>query len=70
MTVDVHGDWWTTTSSASKSKERAPSTNPASPCSMIRKNGSRARKSSMLSINRQTLSGLGFRPPVVGLAGW
>src|ERR1700722_14278742 len=34
-----------TTSSASRSKKCSPSASPATPCSMIRKNGSRAWKS-------------------------
>src|SRR5580693_4584882 len=37
-----------TTSAASRSKKWPPSASPASPSSMMRKNGSRARKSSML----------------------
>src|SRR5580693_7510946 len=42
-----------TTSSAIMSKKCSPSTSPARPRSMTRKNGSRARKSSIFSITGQ-----------------
>src|SRR5882757_2195724 len=43
------------TSSASRSKKCPPSTSPARPSSMIRKNGSSARKSPMFSTTRNLL---------------
>src|SRR5882757_942645 len=50
-----------TTSWASRSKKWSPSTSPARPCSMIRKNGSRARKSLMSSLTGSSLRLVGNR---------